>query len=110
NFLSQTSATFCCMGRMGRRRSQVVGEDRSGNICQARDCQPAEGILVSVDQRIPVGLDLEEWAQLRRVLALIKECAPAGTSAGEVFQVIEEALRARYAKQIEPPGVPDGSR
>jgi len=30
-------------------------------------------ILVSVDQRIPRGLDLEEWAVLRRVLGLIKE-------------------------------------
>jgi hypothetical protein len=35
-------------------------------------------ILISVDQRIPGGLDLEEWAQLRRVLALIKVCAPVG--------------------------------
>jgi hypothetical protein len=57
-------------------------------------------ILVSVDQRIPGGLDLEEWAVLRRVLGLIKECAPHGTSALEVFQVNETALRAHYAKQI----------
>ena len=62
-----------------------------------------EDILVSVDQRIPGGLDLEEWAQLRRVLALIKECDPVGTSA-RVFSVIETALRAHYAKQIERAG------
>jgi len=37
-------------------------------------------ILVSVDQRIPGGLDLEEWALLRRVLGLIKKSAPAGSS------------------------------
>jgi len=55
------------------------------------------------------GLDLEEWALLRRVLGLIKECARHGTSALEVFQVIEISLPAHYAKQIEPPGVPDGS-
>ena len=54
------------------------------------------------------GLDLEEWALLRRVLGLIKECAPHGTSALEVFQVIEISLRAHYVKQIEL-GVPDGS-
>jgi len=57
------------------------------------------------DQRIPGGLDLEEWAVLRRVLALIKECAPHGTSAGEVFQVIETALMPNKSvseKHCEP--------
>ena len=46
----------------------------------------------------PGGLDVEDWALMVRVFDLIKANAPADAGAGEVFGVIEEALRARYAK------------
>jgi len=49
------------------------------------------------------------------VLHILAELDPQGMRApwnvgpSKVFQVIEISLRAHYAKQIEPPGVPDGS-
>ena len=61
-------------------------------------------ILVTVEQRtLPGGLDPEEWALMRRVLDLIKANVPTDSNAGpaEVFSIIEDALRARYAKPIE---------
>jgi hypothetical protein len=60
-------------------------------------------ILVSVEQRIPGGLAPEDWALLTQVLDLIRSAIPPGsnTPPAEVFGVIETALRAQYAKQIE---------
>jgi hypothetical protein len=46
----------------------------------------------------PSGLNVEDWALMVRVLDLIKANAPADAGPGEVVGVIEEALRARYAK------------
>ena len=61
-------------------------------------------ILVAIEQRNPAGLSAEDFAVLRRVLDLIRANADPNASPGEVFTVIEEALRVRYAKEIvEPP-------
>jgi hypothetical protein len=59
-------------------------------------------ILVSVEQRIPGGLAPEDWALLTQVLDLIRSAIPPGSNAppGEVFDVIETALRAHFAKEI----------
>jgi hypothetical protein len=46
----------------------------------------------------PGGLNVEDWALMVRVLDLIKANATADAGPGEVVRVIEEALRARYAK------------
>jgi|SRR5262249_4165158 len=60
-------------------------------------------VLVSVEQRAPGGLSVEDWAIVVRVLDLIRSVVPpdASVAPGEVFAVIEEALRARYAKRVE---------
>ena len=60
-------------------------------------------ILVSVEQRIPGGLSPEDWALLTQVLDLIRGAIPAGSNAppAEVFGVIETALRAHFAREIE---------
>jgi len=60
-------------------------------------------ILVSVEQRIPGSLDPESWAMLVRVLDTIKGAIPPGSNAppAEVFGVIETALRAHYAREVE---------
>ena len=59
-------------------------------------------VLVSVEQRIPGGLDAESWALMLRVLDVVKRVMPEGAIAGpdEVFGVIETALRSHFAKQI----------
>jgi hypothetical protein len=61
-------------------------------------------ILVSVEQKtIPGGLEPDDWAMLVRVLDTIKGAVPPESNAppAEVFGVIETALRAHFARQIE---------
>jgi hypothetical protein len=55
---------------------------------------------VAVEQKIPGGLDVDEWQILRRVVDLIKASAPGG-ELGPVLEIIETALRADQAKMIE---------
>jgi hypothetical protein len=63
-------------------------------------------ILVSVEQRIPGGLSAEDWVLLTQVLDLIRGAVPAGSNAppAEVFGVIETALRAHFAREIQAEG------
>jgi hypothetical protein len=60
-------------------------------------------ILVSVEQRIPGGLFAEDWGLLQEVLNMIRGAIPPGSNSppAEVFGVIETALRAHFARQIE---------
>jgi hypothetical protein len=64
---------------------------------------PRDVLIEVVEQRRPGGLDAAEWDLILRVLDLIKANVPANANASpsEAFGVIEEALRARYAKPIE---------
>jgi hypothetical protein len=57
-------------------------------------------LFISVQQQAPGGLDAESWASLRRVLDLIESCGANGEPQ-EVFEMIEEDLRARLAKPVE---------
>jgi Family of unknown function (DUF5681) len=57
-------------------------------------------LFISVQQQAPGGLDAESWASLRRVLDLIESCGASGEPQ-EVFEMIEEDLRARLAKSVE---------
>lgn len=58
-------------------------------------------VFISVEQRAPGNLEPNEWATLRRVLDIIQACAPDGAEPSAIFETIETALRAEYAKQIE---------
>jgi hypothetical protein len=60
-------------------------------------------ILVSVEQRIPGGLSAEDWGLLQEVLNMIRSAVPPGSNSppAEVFGVIETALRAHFAREIE---------
>jgi hypothetical protein len=57
-------------------------------------------LFISVQQQAPGGLDAE--SSLRRVVDIIQACAPEGAEPAAVFETIETALRAEYAKPIEP--------
>jgi hypothetical protein len=61
-------------------------------------------ILVSVEQRIPGGLSPGDWQLLQSVLDLIRSAIPAGSNAppAEVLGVVENALRAHFARQLPP--------
>jgi hypothetical protein len=63
---------------------------------------PRDVLIEVVEQRRPGGLDAAEWQLMLRVLDLVKANVPADANASpsEVFGVIEEALRARYAKPV----------
>jgi hypothetical protein len=58
-------------------------------------------VLVNVQQSAPGNLKPDEWATLRRVLDIIQACAPEGAEPAQVFETIETALRAEYAKTID---------
>jgi Family of unknown function (DUF5681) len=57
-------------------------------------------VLVNVQQSVPGNLQPEAWASLRRVLDLIESCGANGEPQ-DVFDMIEEDLRARLAKSVE---------
>jgi hypothetical protein len=83
--------------RMMRQR------DVAGYCRLAYDRLPKD-VLIQVENRsLPGGLEPEDWAALRRVLDLIRAATPPGVEASpqEVFAVIEDALRAHFAKQID---------
>lgn len=58
-------------------------------------------VFISVEQRTPGNLEPDEWATLRRILDVIQACAPEGAEPARVFETIEQALRAEYAKPVE---------
>jgi hypothetical protein len=62
-------------------------------------------VLISIEQKaIPGGLDPADWAVLMRVLDTIKGAIPPGSNSppAEILNVIETALRAHFARAIEP--------
>jgi hypothetical protein len=60
-------------------------------------------IFLNVAQAAPGGLEPDDWAILRRVLDIIQATAPDGVAPGEVFGLIEHALRAEFATPVLPP-------
>lgn len=60
-------------------------------------------VLVNVHQATPGNLEPEAWATLRRVLDIIQASVPAGAEPIAVFETIETALRAEYARPISLP-------
>jgi hypothetical protein len=58
-------------------------------------------VFVTVEQRAPGNLEPDEWATLRRVLDIIQASVPNGAEPSKVFETIENALRAEYAKSID---------
>jgi Family of unknown function (DUF5681) len=60
-------------------------------------------IFLNVAQAAPGGLEPDEWKTLRTVLDLIQATAPEGVAPAQVFEVIEHALRAEFAKPVLSP-------
>ncbi|MDA9437250.1 DUF5681 domain-containing protein [Bradyrhizobium sp. CCBAU 51627] len=63
-------------------------------------------IFLNVAQTAPGGLEPDEWATLRRVLDIIQATAPDGVAPSLVFETIEHALRAEFARPIALPAPP----
>jgi hypothetical protein len=92
----------------------VLGENPVDALRELRTADPGKfwtiaanllpkEVSVSVQQSIPGNLDPAAWAQVMRVLDLIKLYAPAGADPGEIFATIERALIAAYEHQLSPP-------
>lgn len=59
-------------------------------------------IFLNVAQTGPAGLEPSDWATLRRVLDIVQATAPDGAPPQLVFETIENALRAEFARPILP--------
>jgi hypothetical protein len=80
---------------------RIMAKEEPAKLAQLAFGILPKDVLVSVEQRAPGGLSVEDWATLTRLLDMIKACVPdGGASPGEVFNVIEEALRSHYATPV----------
>jgi len=62
-------------------------------------------VLIAVEHRtLPGNLDPEDWHLMKQIIDTIKAAIPPGTNSApnEIFGVIEEALRAHFAKRVKP--------
>jgi hypothetical protein len=93
--------------------SLVSGEDAEASLRALRASDPGrfwtiaanllpKEVALSVTQATPAGLDPRTWSTLSRILDLIAAHAPADAAPDQVFEVIEHALRAEFAKPILP--------
>jgi hypothetical protein len=57
-------------------------------------------LAVTVNERNSLGVDPALWSGFQRVLAAIEECAPEGMQPVEVFESLEQLVRAHFAKAI----------
>jgi hypothetical protein len=91
--------------RDGAASLKILAKEDPGRFAQLGVAILPKDILVSVAEATPGGLSAEDWSTLVRVLDLIKACVPASANPepGEVFTIIEGALRAHYAKEIACP-------
>ena len=61
-------------------------------------------VLIAVEHRtLPGNLDPEDWHLMKQIIDTIKAAIPPGTNSApsEIFAVIDEALRAHFAKRLE---------
>jgi hypothetical protein len=59
-------------------------------------------IFINVQQQAPGGLDADAYAALRSLLNVIERCGAIGEPQ-QVFEMIEEDLRARFAQSVSNP-------
>jgi hypothetical protein len=59
-------------------------------------------LAVSLEQRNSLGVDPQLWSGFQRVLQAIEECVPPDANPVDVFESLEQMVRAHFAKQIEP--------
>ena len=92
--------------------SLVSGEDAMESLLELRAADPGrfwtiaasllpKEVALSVRQVVPAGLDAAAWATLNRIMDMIRNHAPEGTEADQVFGFLEMCLRAEFAKPIE---------
>jgi hypothetical protein len=86
--------------RDGEACLRIMAKEDPAKLVQIAAAILPKDVLVSVEQVTPGNLDPADWQLMLRVLDLIKECVDTSASPGDVFTVIEQALRAHYAREI----------
>jgi hypothetical protein len=80
----------------GQSVLQRLAISEPGKLAQIAYGLLPRDVFISVDQRLPQGLDPEQWEAVRRLAATMKEIAPGATP-----DEIEEVLRSGFAKPVE---------
>jgi hypothetical protein len=85
----------------GKAVLERLAKDDPAKLAQiAYGLLPRDVFVKVEDQRTPGGLDADSYAALRKLLDVIESCGAIGEPQ-EVFAMIEEDLRARFAKPID---------
>lgn len=79
---------------------RLIADDPATFAKLAFQILPKE-LLVNVQQAAPGGLEPEQWARLREILAMVESIAPPGTSPDAVLAALENGLRSEFATPIE---------
>jgi hypothetical protein len=79
---------------------KIMAREEPAKLVQIAAAILPRDLLVSVEQVTPGNLDPADWQLMLRVLDIVKQCVPVEASPGEVFTVIEQALRGHYAKEL----------
>jgi hypothetical protein len=78
---------------------RLMAEDPATFARLAFQILPKESLL-NVQQAPPGGLEPEQWARLREILAMVERIAPPGTSLDAVLTALENGLRAELATPV----------
>jgi hypothetical protein len=78
---------------------RLIADDPATFAKLAFQILPKES-LVNIQQSAPGGLEPEQWARLREILAMVERIAPPGTSPDAVLMALENGLRSELATPI----------
>jgi hypothetical protein len=84
---------------------RLIADDPATFAKLAFQILPKES-LVNVQQSTPGGLEPEQWARLREILAMVERIAPPGTSPDAVLTALENGLRSELATPVPPITLP----
>jgi hypothetical protein len=89
--------------RSGAGVLERMARDEPAKFAQLAAGLVPKDILLSVTQRVPGGLDPDDWGIALSVFAAIKEALPdaSSRSPAQVLQFVLDAIRGAGAKQIE---------
>jgi hypothetical protein len=83
----------------GKSVLERLAVDEPGKLAQIAYGLLPRDLMISVETKTPGNLDADSYAALRRLLDVIESCGAIGEPQ-QVFEMIEEDLRARLAKPI----------
>ena len=86
--------------RSGKHALERLALSQPDKLVEAVGRTLPKELAVSLEQRNSLGVDPRLWAGFQRVLAAIEECAPVDANPVDVFESLEQLVRAHFAKAI----------